>query len=152
MMKNINKKYNMPSEFAEIIGRNYSNSTSEKHKKLNGQFFTPKLISDFMGNLAKPKTDKISILDPGCGTGILSCSVIEKLILKTNIEEINLTLYEIDEIIIKDTEKVVLFLTEWLQCKNINLNVEIINENFVFSNSSVFDTNSLFDNQKQTNY
>jgi adenine-specific DNA-methyltransferase len=48
-------KYKKPSELAEFIGLEYSCSTTDKHKKENGQFFTPKQIADFMGNLAMPK-------------------------------------------------------------------------------------------------
>ncbi len=70
-MIDLNEKYKFPSEFAEFIGHEYACSTSDTHKKVNGQFFTPKLIADFMGNLAVPKSNQISILDPGCGTGIL---------------------------------------------------------------------------------
>ena len=78
-----------------------------------------------MGNLAQPKSDKISILDPGCGTAILSCSLIEKLIEKYFIKEINLSLFETDKIIIEETEKVISFLKNWLLEKRIKLNVKI---------------------------
>lgn len=90
-------KFIFPSEYAEKIGFEYSNSTSNEHKKESGQFFTSKEISDFMGNLAQPKSDKISILDPGCGTAILSCSLIEKLIEKYSIKEIELNLFETEK-------------------------------------------------------
>ena len=89
-MIELNEKYNLPSEYADYIGLTYATSTSDKHKKDNGQFFTPKQISDFMANLAKPNSDKISILDPGCGTAILSCSLIEKLVSDSEIKEIEL--------------------------------------------------------------
>lgn len=54
-MTNTKLKYKFPSEFAEKIGIEYSNSTSSDHKKESGQFFTSKEIADFMGNLAQPK-------------------------------------------------------------------------------------------------
>ena len=105
-MMELKETYKLPSEYAEFIGLEYARSTSDKHKKDSGQFFTPKQISDFMGNLADPKSDKISILDPGCGTGILSCSLIEKLIQKSAIKEIELTLFETDDKIVAETQKV----------------------------------------------
>ena len=148
MTTGLNKKYSLPSQFSEAVGHTYSSLTSEKYKKNIGQFFTPKLIADFMGNLAKPKTEKISILDPGCGTAILSCSLIENLVFKTKISSIDLTLYETDSDIIEETNKVINFLTEWLQKKNIHLNVEINQKDFILDNSSAFAANSLFDNQK----
>ena len=144
-MIEFNKKHKLPSEFAEFIGLNHAGSTSENHKKTKGQYFTSKLISDFMGDFAVPKSNYISILDPGCGTAILSCSLIEKIISKTEIKEIDLTLYETDLEVLKETKKVIDFLKFWLHEKNICLNVNIKQVDFIFDNSSVFTTNSLFD-------
>ena len=143
-MTESNEKYKFPSEFAEYIGLKYANLTTDKHKKDSGQFFTPKQISDFMANLAKPKSNKVSILDPGCGTAILTCSLIEKLVLKSDLEAIDLTLYETDQEIIDETQKVIDYLTAWLKKKNIQLNSVINHNDFVIDNSEVFNTNSLF--------
>ncbi|MBI9036511.1 MAG: N-6 DNA methylase [Bacteroidales bacterium] len=145
-MTKVETKYNFPSEYAEKIGYEYANSTTAEQKKENGQFFTPKSISTFMGNLAQPKSPKISILDPGCGTAILSCSLIEKLIQNSEIDQIDLKLYEIDSRIIKELNKVVLFLKDWLFEKGIELNVKIEQTDFVIDNSNVFNNNTLFGN------
>lgn len=145
-------KYKFPSEYAEKIGFEYSNSTSNEHKKESGQFFTSKEISDFMGNLAQPKSDKISILDPGCGTAILSCSLIEKLIEKYSIKEIELNLFETDKKIIEETEKVISFLKKWLLELEIKLFVKIRQSDFVLFNSDVFSNNTLFGNEAVQKY
>ena len=76
IMIKLKQKYKTPSEYAEFLGLEYARTTSNKHKKDNGQFFTPKQIADFMGDLASPQSDKISILDPGCGTGIVKCPLL----------------------------------------------------------------------------
>ena len=146
-MIKVETKYNFPSEYAEKIGLEYANFTSNEHKKESGQFFTPKSISDFMGNLAQPKSPEISILDPGCGTAILSCSLIEKLIQKGEILRIDLKLFETDNRIIKELNKVVLFLKDWLFEKGIELNVKIEQTDFVLYNSDAFTYNTLFGNQ-----
>jgi len=106
-MDEIKEKYLFPSEYADDVGLAYSGSTTDKHKKSNGQFFTPRLIAEFMGNLAQPHSTKISILDPGCGTAILSCSLIEKLVAKSQINEIELTLFETDAKLIDETKKTI---------------------------------------------
>ncbi len=146
------EKYKLPSEYAESIGLDYATATSDSHKKARGQFFTPKLISDFMGDLALPKTNRISILDPGCGTAILSCSLIEKLVSKSEIKEIDLTLYETDVDVLPKTMQVADFLKGWLQQKDINLNVVINQSDFVNANSSAFAANSLFDMNEVVKY
>ena len=151
-MTNRKLKYKFPSEFAEKIGIEYSNLTTSDHKKYNGQFFTSKEISDFMGNLAQPKSNKISILDPGCGTAILSCSLIEKLIEKYAIKEIDLRLFETDEKLIKKTEEVISVLRNWLHKKEIKLIVKIEQADFVLFNSDAFSENSLFGNNTLQEY
>ncbi|MEL7585274.1 MAG: Eco57I restriction-modification methylase domain-containing protein [Prolixibacteraceae bacterium] len=151
-MIELKEKYKFPSEFAEFTGRQYAISTSEKHKKDCGQFFTPKQISDFMGDLAVPKSSKISILDPGCGTAILSCSLIEKLVSKINIEQIDLTLYETDTNLLKETKKVVFFLQEWLHDKGIVVNIIFKENDFIIDNAAVFTKNSLFDLTSHDNF
>lgn len=148
----LKEKYKLPSEFAEFIGLEYARSTSDKHKKENGQFFTPKNISDFMGNLACPKSDKISVLDPGCGIGILSCSLIEKLIQKSDINEIELTLFETDANVLIETQKVIDFLAAWLNERNIQLKSTINRADFIVENSKVFCVNTLFGFEDTTQY
>lgn len=144
-MNGIESRYKSPSEYAEKTGLDYAKSTNGKHKKENGQFFTPKLIADFMGGLAEPKSHKISILDPGCGIAILSCSLIEKLIGKKQITEIDLDLYETDSGIIDETKKVIYFLDNWLKIRNIKLQAKIKKEDFILSNAEGFTKTNLFE-------
>jgi len=150
-MSNAELKHILPSEYAEKIGLEYANLTSNKHKKESGQFFTPKIISDFMGELAQPKSSNISILDPGCGSAILSCSLIEKLVEKVQIEEVNLNIFETDTKIIDETRKVIHFLEEWLLNRGVMLNVKIEQSDFILLNSNAFST-TLFEEQKIEKY
>lgn len=146
------KNFKLPSEFAEFIGLAYANSTTDMHKKDVGQFFTSKQIAHFMANLAIPKSKKISILDPGCGTAILSCSLVETLVAKCDLKEIDLTLYEIDLKIISETKKVIDFLSSWLTMKNIKFNFTINQSDFVLENSVAFAQESLFGNENSKEY
>ncbi|HAQ65393.1 MAG TPA: hypothetical protein DCR43_06035, partial [Bacteroidales bacterium] len=152
IMITVKEKHKVPSEFAEFIGLEYACSTSDKHKKDNGQYFTSKQIADFMGNLGSPKSNKISILDPGCGTGILSCSLIEKLILKTDINEIKLSLFETDEKVLSVTQQVIDFLDSWLAERSIKLKYQINRTDFVIENSMIFNTFTLFRFEKVNQY
>ncbi|MDD2636356.1 MAG: Eco57I restriction-modification methylase domain-containing protein [Bacteroidales bacterium] len=151
-MTKLKENCKLPSEFAEFIGHKYAISTSDKHKKDIGQFFTSKQIAHFMANMADPKSRRISILDPGCGTAILSCSLIETLATKCDLNEIDLTLYETDLEIISETKKVIDFLVSWLTIKNIKLNFRINQFDFVLDNSDAFTQNSLFKNVKSKEY
>lgn len=133
-MKSIEKdtiKTLLPSQFADIIGLQYTATVSKKHKKDEGQFFTPKEISSFMGNIAsEPISRTISILDPGCGTAILTCSLIEKLI-EFNIESIELTAYETDSKLIPYTEQSLQNLKKWVIEKGVAFRYTLIASDFI---------------------
>ncbi len=134
----------LPSEFAETIGLSYAKSTTDAHKKNNGQFLTPKLISDFMAGMAKGVAGKLAILDPGCGTAILSCSLIEKLVSESEIEEIDLDLYETDEKIVEQLKLVIGYLSGWLSEKGVDFSFRVIEKDFILENKNAFLNNSLF--------
>lgn len=132
----LDKKYSSfsirPSEFADELGILYSNSVTPEHKKNNGQFFTPIEISEFMSSIAsQPKSKSINILDPGCGTAILSISLIEELIKYEIVNEINLTLYETDCFVLSYTEQALQYLKEWLAHRNIRLNYTLVISDFI---------------------
>ena len=83
------------SSFADRLGVLYAQSVNQEHKKTNGQFFTPTEIAQYMGELSTNYNEEIRILDPGCGTCVLSCSLIESLIKKNaKIKIIHLSVYE----------------------------------------------------------
>ena len=62
----------IPSRYADRLGEEYAATVTSEEKKTKGQFFTPISIANFMASLANAKSREISILDPGCGTGILA--------------------------------------------------------------------------------
>ena len=66
----------LPTNYADRIGRLYTDTVTAAFKKSNGQFFTPVSIAYFMGKQISVNKDSVSVLDPGCGTAILSLSLI----------------------------------------------------------------------------
>ncbi len=129
-----------PSQFAERVGREYANTSAQKDKKRKGQFFTPRAISQFMGNLATPSGRKsISILDPGCGLAILSCALIEHLAEESRMESIHLTLYETDKDVVPLTGIVLSFLQEWCMEQGIRLDYQVNESDFVLDKCECLD-------------
>src|ERR1700722_15155048 len=63
-----------PTEYADKLGLLYSSRVTGEHKKDLGQFFTPMKIAQFMAGVASMDKETITILDPGCGIGILSAA------------------------------------------------------------------------------
>ena len=88
----------------KIYGKtiDYINSMSKQKRKKYGQFFTDINTARFMVKLFSDVDDKetINILDPGAGTGILSCALIERFENNDKIKTINLTCYEDDSNVI----------------------------------------------------
>lgn len=76
----------------------YIESMPKKERKKYGQFFTSMETARFMASLYNfdDKKHKISILDAGAGSGILSSAFIERLETMDFIQEIELTCYEND--------------------------------------------------------
>lgn len=57
----------LPTNYADRIGRLYTDTVTAAFKKSSGQFFTPVSIAYFMGKQINADKDSISVLDPGCG-------------------------------------------------------------------------------------
>lgn len=137
----------LPSAYACRIGEQYISLVPNHSKKEKGQFFTPVEIANFIGEQFIVNKKSVSILDPGCGSGILSCALIEKICLNKPIEHIRLVLYELDSEILIYTNKVLNYLKYVLHQRNITLEFIICNDDFVLKNYKAIDltSHSLFD-------
>ena len=136
----------LPSQFAERVGNAYATYSVQKEKRDKGQFFTPLAISQFMGSLARATdSESIRILDPGCGSAILSCSLIEHLVQNnTTLKKINLDLYDTDTVLIPYTDIVLGYLSDWLRSKGVQIDLTIHQEDFILVNHTYISGTNLF--------
>lgn len=132
----------LPSHFSERLGNYYTKLITQEHKKKKGQFFTPRDIALRMGTFANPKSSSLHILDPGCGTVILTCALLEHLELSKNLKSVKLVVYETDNDLIPLTKKAINYLKEWLSSKNINFIYTIIKKDFVLENAKFLSENA----------
>jgi adenine-specific DNA-methyltransferase len=141
-----------PVSFADRLGAAYTATVSQTFKKDNGQFFTPQEIALFMGSLASTDKRGIDILDPGCGTAILTCALVEQLINRNPaIETVNLVAYETDSHLISLSEQALAYLKEWLSYKGVALQYVICVHDFILENYDCLHSESLhFAGSKQT--
>ena len=133
-------KNELPSSFAERLGAHYSSLVSAAHKKKYGQFFTPLKIASFMAGLYKCVGSKLKILDPGCGTGMLSCAVIEAVLNSQNQpDEIEIVVYETDHTVIPFTEVSLNYLKKWLHVRGVKFTYILHQSDFVLANSDTLE-------------
>lgn len=110
----------------------YIDNMPKIERKKYGQFFTSKETARFMAGLydISDNKPKVSILDAGAGSGILSCALIERLEQVESIQTIELTCYENDDNILG-------LLEENLHTCRINskkdIQIHVITDNYITS-------------------
>jgi adenine-specific DNA-methyltransferase len=134
-------KQELPSHFADRLGRVYAASVSQQHKKDNGQFFTPLEIAHFMASYSECGGEAIRILDPGCGSGILSCALVEHVIrANSKIRSIELVVYETDVAIFPILKQSLAYLNQWGEAQGIQMAICLQTEDFILHNADGFKT------------
>jgi len=126
----------LPSKFADRLGIHYTETVTTAHKKTNGQFFTPTGIADLMSSMCDFETHDIRILDPGCGTAILTCSLIEHLVEhNSKLNSIDLVTYETDVDLIAFSQHSLQYLKKWLKQRAIHFTHVLHIHDFVLDNA-----------------
>lgn len=128
----------LPSSYADRLGLMYTSEVTLEHKKNLGQFFTPLAVSNFMAGFCLVNKRRIRVLDPGCGIGILSCSLIEFLVTKYfQVKEIELVSFETDDKLSKYTAMSLEYLDVWLQVREVRLTKFLCKNDFILHNSEI---------------
>jgi len=139
----------LPSEYADRLGVYYTKQVTQKHKKDNGQFFTPTPIAHLMASFCDLTNNSLRILDPGCGTAVLTCALIERLTEQNpNIEFIDLVAYETDPELISFSQKTLSYLKKWLQLKGVSFQYLLHIHDFILDNAEALQNTS----QNQDNF
>ncbi len=139
-------KQELPSHFADRIGIVYASSVSQEYKKENGQFFTPVEIASLMASYSEFEGNYVRILDPGCGSAVLACALIEHLAHSNrNLKVIDLIAYETDAGLIPISEQSLSYLKEWGANEGIEINTTLHTKDFILHNADSFkETGDLF--------
>ncbi|MFH1294026.1 MAG: Eco57I restriction-modification methylase domain-containing protein [Pseudomonadota bacterium] len=122
-----------PAEFSDQQAAFFINRSSMKERKERGQFFTPLSVARFMAGLSEYGKDVFRVLDPGGGTGILSCAACEAAAREKAVKRLEIDLYEIDPELVAFTNESLKFAKEWLKKQDIELSYRIIHEDFILS-------------------
>lgn len=121
----------------EEIVRNtdsYMDIFPKSERKKYGQFFTDIETARYMASLVETiDADTVRVLDPGCGSGILSAAIIERLI-EDGVQNIFLSVYEIDLNIYEILQSNLLIMSDYCRTQGVSLAISIIKENFILAN------------------
>lgn len=104
------------------------------NKQKYNQYFTDKIIAEFMASLAEIDEEKeiFSILDPGAGEGILGIEAVKKITESiSNLKKIKLTAYEVDNYLISSLLEKYSKLKDELSIKNIEFDYQVFNKDFL---------------------
>ena len=137
----------LPSEYADRLGVYYTKLVSIKHKKESGQFFTPTPIANLMASFSDLESESLRILDPGCGTAVLTCALIENITNKNKkLYFIDLVAYETDPNLIYFSKKALDYLKFWLKERNVKFQYLLHIHDFILDNAKALKTKTLSEN------
>lgn len=142
-------KEESPVSYADRLGKLYTEKVTTTFKKSNGQFFTPVSIARFMSKQINLVKDSISILDPGCGTAILSCAVIENIVLQSKVKHIKLITYETDRNLIPILKKVLEYIREWGAHHDVSIDFHSYYEDFILSNYGILYPDTIYNSAEK---
>ncbi|MBX2968273.1 MAG: N-6 DNA methylase [Cyclobacteriaceae bacterium] len=134
------KDKELPSDYADRLGLIYAKESTDDAKKSKGQFFTPLAIARFMASMSSSQSENVSILDPGCGTGVLSIALVEHLVsVNPQMKTIRLVAYETDVKLIKYAHLTLAYLKEWLSELEIKFENTLQSTDFVLDNQDALN-------------
>jgi len=140
MLSYFNKKHAESSLTMSTIKTVYDNTIEylatvpKAERKKIGQFFTPAPIAEYMGSLSNVRKEVLNILDPGAGSGILSAAILDALLESKGLKQANIDLYENNPDIVPLLRSNLAYMQKAAKQKNITLNFNIIEENFITAN------------------
>lgn len=119
-------------------------------RKKKGQFFTSKETAQYMAEMFDFSilSDKLNILDPGSGTGILSAALIERIQHEKKVKFVSLTCYEMDPEVLPLLHQNLEYIKDHL---DIEFCYKIIEDDYLLSQKDDFDT-TFFAQKDSTKY
>lgn len=130
-------------DYSLNLANGYLKNVDYKQRKKIGQFFTPKKNAIFMANCLKLDRNKISLLDPGAGTGILSAAVCQRILYESkNPISLSIVAYENDNKIRPHLKATLDACDQQLSKKKHNFEFKIESGDFLIKNSHYYQQNN----------
>ncbi len=126
-------------EIADLVAYSYEQGKRVLEKreastlKEHGQFLTPPAIARYMAKQMGQIQDGASLLEPACGSGVLVCALIERLITDKNPCEISITAYETDKELAELSRQVLRLASQKAEKEKIKLRWQVFQEDFILA-------------------
>jgi adenine-specific DNA-methyltransferase len=136
-----------PMHALDHIRKSFNGATSRADRSEIGQFLTPVAIAKFMSSMFEDCPQRVRILDPGAGAGVLFATCVETLISKVERpQSIEVVAYETDSTILPHLEDTLKNCQSFCVSKDIEFHGTIKVEDFVSAALAEADE-SLFHSQ-----
>jgi len=124
----------LPSTYAAHLASSYASTVSDAHKKEFGQYFTPAELGTFLASLSTTNGPTFRVLDPGFGTGVLACALVEHLVQASpSPTTLYLDAYELDAGVLPYAQATLAYLSEWLVARGIALHTQLHIQDFILA-------------------
>ncbi|MGH7949616.1 MAG: Eco57I restriction-modification methylase domain-containing protein [Candidatus Binataceae bacterium] len=142
------------TEFADRVGRAYLAGSNEEHRRRLAQYFSPTPVAAYMAQMCTVAGTSVRVLDPGAGTGILACALLEHLVRRLpRPSEVYLEAYEIDENLAELLEGVLRVARQRLSVEGITLDFGVRAADFTRSQQHALSENAeLFTDSSQEHF
>jgi adenine-specific DNA-methyltransferase len=101
--------------------------------KKHGQFLTPPTVARYMAKQLRLFKNGDALLEPACGSGVLVCAVIERLIAEKKPLEISIIAYETDKELCEVSREVLEMASKEAEKNGIKINWQVLREDFVLA-------------------
>jgi adenine-specific DNA-methyltransferase len=139
-------------EYADRLADIYTKKYDLIQRKIKGQFFTPKQVSLFMADLLFIKKDRIRLLDPGAGIGILTAAFCERILDFKKKIKLSIDVYENDPNILNYLKSTLQTCKYELEKKGHSVEYKIYEDDFILSNKDSLEKSNLFVDSKENKY
>jgi len=123
-----------PSAYADRLGMWYSSTVSLAHKKVFGQYLTSMPVATYMAGLLEIEKEAVWLLDPGAGSGILTCSVGEQIASRAiKPTYLHVVAHETDSSLADALRASLVYLGGWLSSRGISLEAVVRTDDFIMA-------------------
>ena len=135
-----------PSEFAGRLAEWLTDNASDPSRTTYGQYFTPRRIAQVMAGTINVEGDRLRILDPGAGTGVLACALAEHIAEMKHGDGfcIEIVAYEIDKAAQPLLIRALRYVTSWLRDYGIEIRTEVRTHDFVIDAAQAVNPQKTF--------